>query len=87
MLSNLALHIGRGVVLIACLVHNVQYQLCILADRLAVLAASLSGSSQSSLAVLDANVVVPLTLAAAVIRGKALHQGSRYGSGGGIWGF
>lgn len=88
LLGNLALHIDRGIVPIARLVHNVQYQLRVLADRLAVLAASLPGPSQRSFAVLDANVVVPLTPAAVIvtIRGEALHQGSRYGFGSGICG-
>lgn len=79
MLSNLALHIGRSIVSIIWLVHNVQYQLCIFADRLAVLAAGLSGLSQSGFAVLDANVVVPLASASIAIRRKTLHEGRRYG--------
>lgn len=67
-----------------------QYQLRVLANRLAVLAVSLSRPSQRSFAVFNANVVVPLALAAAVvvtIRREALRQGGRYGFGSGVWGF
>lgn len=89
LLGNLALHIRRGIVPIIRLVHNMQYQLRVLADRLAVLAARLPRPSQRSFAVLDANVVVPLALTTVVvtIRGEALHQGGGYGFGSGVWGF
>jgi hypothetical protein len=89
LLGNLALHIRRSIVPIIRLVHNMQYQLCVFADRLAVLAARLSRPSQRGFAIFNANVVVPLALNAVVvtIRGEALHQRSRYGFGGGVWGF
>lgn len=86
LLGNLALHIRRGIVPIICLVHDMQYQLRVLADRLAVLAARPSRPSKRSFAILDANVVVPLALNAVVvtIRGEALHQGGRNGFGSGV---